>query len=182
MGPLEVLKETLERFEKLNIQYFLVGSLGAMYYSRPRYTNDIDLVVQISASDVQKFEALFDLETFYCPPIEILRDEIMRAGSFNLIHQNSGIKIDIILLNQTEFYQSEFQRRRKVSLLPGLEVHIASPEDIIIKKLDFFREGGSEKHLNDIREILIETPIDEEYLQKWVARFGLTMEWQKAKL
>lgn len=181
MGPLEVLKDLVDRFEKAEIQYFLVGSLAAMYYGRPRQTNDIDLVVQIQAKQLKTFTAHIDIEEYYCPPIEILQDEITRRGTFNLIHQESSFKIDIVLLKDTEFYQSEFSRRKKVLLSEAmnLEVYIASPEDIIIKKLDFYREGGSEKHLTDIRGIVAVTDLDQSYLEKWIARFGLKPEWEK---
>lgn len=56
LGPLEILKDVAERFEKLNVEYFLVGSLASMYYSRPRFTNDIDLVVQINPSVIRNFD------------------------------------------------------------------------------------------------------------------------------
>jgi hypothetical protein len=176
---LEVLKDISSRLEGAKLSYFLVGSLAAMYYSRPRMTNDIDLVVEVKASDLKKFKELFKIEDYYCPPEEILRDEVLRQGSFNLIHQKSGLKVDIVLLKNTEFYQSEFVRRKKLLLAPELEVYIATPEDIIIKKLDYYREGGSEKHLSDIREIVAATALDQAYLQKWLAHFGLNQFWDK---
>lgn len=177
IGPLDILKDLTVRFEKLKIEYFLVGSLGAMFYSRPRFTNDIDLVVQINPTQIKGFETVFPIEEYYCPPFEIIRDEVMRMGSFNLIHQATGIKIDIVLRKNTEFSKSEFGRRRKVELLPSFEAYIATPEDIILKKLEFYRDGGSEKHLQDIREILAETSIDEIYLQDWIGKLRLAPEW-----
>ena len=181
IGPIEVLNDVTKRLDTANIHYFLVGSLAAMFYSRPRFTNDIDLVLRINPDQIQVFEKAFSLDQYYCPPNEVLKDEILRGGMFNLIHHESGIKIDIVLLNKTEFYQSEFQRRKKVELIPGLFVYIATAEDIIIKKLDFYREGGSEKHIQDIREILAENSLDKYYIQKWVEYFGLSSQWQKAQ-
>jgi hypothetical protein len=150
-----------------------------MYYGQPRFTNDIDLVVQLKAEHLQKFEQLFPLEDYYCPPPEVLRDEVVRNGSFNLIHQHSQIKIDVELMKPTEFYQSELARKRRVTLTQGFEANIVSPEDLIIKKLDFYREGGSEKHLVDIRGILAETEIEQSYLQQWIEKFGLAEVWKK---
>ncbi len=181
LGPLDVLKDVVQRFENTEIEYFLVGSLASMYYGRPRFTNDVDLVVKINACQAFTFENLFDLEDYYCPPHEIISDEVLRGGSFNLIHQASGIKIDIVLLKKSVFYQTEFSRRRKVQLLPDFTAYIASPEDIIIKKLDFYREGESEKHLIDIRGIVLETEIDKTYLNEWIVKLGLTEEWKKAE-
>jgi hypothetical protein len=113
------------------------------------------------------------------PPREVIADEVIRGGMFNLIHQASGVKIDIVPLKKTEFAVSEFSRRRKVEVLPGLEVYIASAEDVILKKLDYHREGGSERHLSDIRGILAETEVDQAYLQTWIAKLGLMSEWTK---
>ena len=81
IGPLDVLNDVIQRFDKIGIQYYLVGSLASMYYSRPRFTNDIDLVVQISTSQIANFEKEFPLTDYYCPPLEILRDEIIRKAA-----------------------------------------------------------------------------------------------------
>jgi len=93
IGPLEVLKDVVFRFEKLNIDYYLVGSLASMYYGKPRFTNDVDLVVNIRSSQIKEFEKSFPIDEYYCPPIEVLSGEVTRRGSFNLIHQLSGIKV-----------------------------------------------------------------------------------------
>jgi hypothetical protein len=179
IGPIEVLRDVINKFEKAKIEYFVVGSIAAMYYARPRYTNDIDLVAKIRPEQISDFEILFPWDDYYCPPLEILKDEVTKRGQFNLIHQSSGIKVDVVLTKNTEFSLSEFGRRKKVKFLPNLEVTIASPEDIILKKLDFFRQGGSEKHLEDIRGILTETKIDQDYLNLWILKLGLSQEWEK---
>jgi len=180
-GLLDVLKDVVSRFDSEGIEYFLVGSLAAMYYGRPRFTQDVDLVVRIKSRQVSQIERLFPLADYYCPPNEVLRDEVVRKGSFNLIHQNSGIKVDIVLDKETDFYTSEFSRKVKLEVAPGIEVYIASPEDLILKKLDYYREGQSEKHLTDICEIMMGTKIDESYLEKWVERLSLKKEWEKVK-
>ena len=178
-GLLEVLKDVTERLDGVGIEYFLVGSLATMYYSRPRFTQDVDLVVRIKARQLAQFESLFPIEQFYCPPSEILRDEVARKGSFNLIHQDSGIKVDIVLDKETDFYASEFARRTKLEIAPGLQVYIASPEDLILKKLDYYREGRSEKHLLDIREIIMAMEVDKSYIADWVRRLSLETAWEK---
>lgn len=179
IGLLDVLKDVVERFDRANIDYFLVGSLATMYYGRPRFTQDVDLVARIKARQIPQFEALFPIEDYYCPPQEVLQDEVVRKGSFNLIHQNSGIKVDVVLDKETEFYASEFKRRSKVEISPGLHIQLASPEDLILKKLDFYREGESEKHLNDIRDILMNVSVDDNYIELWVDRLSLKAQWQK---
>jgi len=73
--------------------------------------------------------------------------------------------------------KEEFSRKVKVPFWNHEQVAVATPEDVIIKKLDFYRQGGSEKHLKDIRGILAETKIDKKYLEKWVDGLGLAKEW-----
>ncbi|USN47360.1 MAG: hypothetical protein H6626_14410 [Pseudobdellovibrionaceae bacterium] len=178
-GMLDVLKDVTDRLEQESIEYFLVGSMASMYYGRPRFTQDIDLVVRIKARHIPHFEKLFPIEDYYCPPIEVLQDEVSRKGSFNLIHQGSGIKVDIILDAETSFSASEFSRKKKVEMAPGIEVYIASAEDIILKKLDYYREGESEKHLSDIREIIMSEKVDNSYIEEWSSRMGLEKYWEK---
>ncbi|MEZ0391826.1 MAG: DUF6036 family nucleotidyltransferase [Pseudobdellovibrionaceae bacterium] len=181
LGPIEVLKEVVAKLNNLQINYFVVGSLASMYYSRPRFTNDIDLVVQIGAGQIRDFSKAFEFPDYYCPPFEVIQDEVMRRGSFNLIHQDSGIKIDIVLNKTSEISKSELGRRQKVEVIPGFEVYIATPEDIILKKLEFYKMGTSEKHISDVREILSFTKVDREYVKQWAETLGLTSEWLKAQ-
>lgn len=74
--------------------------------------------------------------------------------------------MDVVIDKETEFYSSEFSRRKKLEIAPGVEVFIASPEDLILKKLDYYREGQSEKHLLDIRDMLVNVKIDESYINR----------------
>ena len=176
---LDVLRDVTNRLDSRGIEYFLVGSMATMYYGRPRYTQDLDLVVRLKARHVPHFEVLFPIEKYYCPPTEVLQDEVARMGTFNLIHQETGIKVDIVLDKETDFYNSEFSRKVKLEIIPGLKVNIASPEDLILKKLDYFREGESEKHLRDIREVVMNTQLDEVYIEEWVDGLCLRKEWKK---
>lgn len=179
IGLLHVLSDVTKRLEKLNIDYFLVGSIASIYYSRPRFTQDIDLVLTIKATQVTGFEQAFPLSEYYCPPPEVLRDEVGRKGSFKLIHQQSGVKVDIVLNKETELYKSEFQRRQLVEIAPDIRIYIASPEDVILHKLIFFREGESEKHLLDIKEIAMNNTLDQQYLSLWVNKLGLAEIWSQ---
>jgi hypothetical protein len=138
-------------------------------------------MIDILPSDARKLESLFPPEQFYCPPLEVMKSEIVHRGQFNLIHHETGLKIDLMVRKATEHALAEFERRRRTPFWEGHEAYVASPEDVILKKLDFFRQGGSEKHLHDIRGILAETPVDETYLRSWIDRLGLATEWEKIK-
>jgi hypothetical protein len=174
-----VFQDVLARLEEAKIPYMVVGSLSSIVYGEPRMTKDMDIVVDVPAQDASKFEFYFPFSGFYCPPGDILKDEIVNRGQFNLIHHESGLKIDVIVRKQSPHSIEEFKRRKKISFWKGFEAFIASPEDVIIKKLDFFREGGSEKHITDIRGILASTELDRAYLEKWIQSLGLETVWQK---
>lgn len=175
----DIFLNVIQRFEQKNLPYMVVGSVAAMVYGEPRMTRDLDLVIDVLPSESENIESLFPLNEFYCPPIEVLRSELVHRGQFNLIHHQSGLKIDVIVRKKTEHSIEEFSRRQKIPFWKGVEVFLASPEDIIIKKLSYYREGGSEKHITDIRGILAETPIDHTYLQHWLNRLKLSDEWAK---
>ncbi len=175
---MEVFQDVLSRLEEAQLPYMVVGSLSSIVYGEPRMTKDMDLVVDIPVQQAHQFEKLFPFEGFYCPPLEVLKAEVVARGQFNLIHHNSGLKIDIIVRKQSPHAIEEFKRRQKVSFWKGFEASIASPEDVIIKKLDYYREGGSEKHLSDIRGILANSPIDQNYLDHWLQTLGLTEVWK----
>ena len=174
-----VFQDVLARFEEAKIPYMVVGSLSSIVYGEPRMTKDMDIVIDVPAQDASKFEIYFPFSGFYCPPSDILKDEIVNRGQFNLIHHESGLKIDVIVRKQSPHSIEEFSRRKKISFWKGFEAFIASPEDVIIKKLDFYREGGSDKHITDIRGILASTEVDGKYLDEWLLKLGLTEYWKK---
>src|SRR5262245_55317568 len=112
----------------------IVGSIAAMVYGEPRLTRDMDLVIDIQPQDAQKFAQLFCQPEYYCPPIEILGDEINNRGQFNLLHVPTGLKVDIVIKKVTDFDKSRFARSKKIELWDGFSASLASAEDIIIKK------------------------------------------------
>jgi len=169
--------ESLARLENNNIPYMVVGSIASMIYGEPRMTHDMDIVINVPVQDSQKFEKIFPDDQYYCPPEEVVRAEIVHRGQFNLIHHESGLKIDIVIRKNTEFAATEFSRRRKTPFWNGHEVYVASPEDVIIAKLEYLRQGGSEKHIKDIRGILAETEVDRTYLDQWIQKLGLMPQW-----
>ena len=176
---LETFLSVIQKFEKENIPYMVVGSIASMMYGEVRLTHDMDMVIDILPVDIKKIETLFPLSEFYCPPLEVLKSEMASRGQFNLIHHQTGLKIDVVIRKATAHAVEEFGRRSKKLFWQDAEVYVASPEDVILKKLDFFREGGSDKHLRDIRGILAETQVDRRYLDLWIGKLGLMGEWGK---
>ncbi|MBO1225633.1 MAG: hypothetical protein JYX80_14520 [Candidatus Scalindua sediminis] len=178
MEQSELMGLIIKVFESLKIPYMITGSQASAYYGEPRFTRDIDVVTELKEEQVDDFSRFFPGNEFYCDK-EMIKAEIKRRGQFNIIHSTSGLKIDIILTKATPFSKTEFSRRKPGSVSPEQEAYFASPEDVIIKKMDFYREGGSEKHLRDITGILKISSdiIDIDYITKWADSLSLRDIW-----
>ena len=109
-------------------------------------------------------------------------DSAKRWGQFNILHPTSGLKIDVMVADDSEFNASRFGRARLLSVAPDVVAAFASPEDVILKKLEYFRKGGSDKHLRDITGVLkiMGPELDHQYLTVWARRLGLTDLWREA--
>lgn len=172
----------LEPLERLGLPYCITGSVAASVYGEPRLTADIDVVLLLALQDVPGLRAAFPESSYYVPPEEVLRAQISRetGGMFNLVHHKSQFKADIYLAASDPLHAWALEHRRRIDL-GGAGAWIAPPEYVVVRKLEFLREGGSDKHLRDIRFILAATPLDQDFIAAEVARRGLGAQWQKAK-
>ncbi len=163
------------------IRYLVSGSVAAMLYSEPRVTHDVDLVVFLRADQIARLPQLYPHPEFYVPPPEVIAAEVMRArrGHFNIIHVDSGLKADFYTANRDEFQAWAFRNARRYEV-SGILITVSPPEYVIVRKLEFFREGGSEKHLRDIRAMLRLSgdQIDRSVLAEWVSRQGVEDQWR----
>ena len=107
-------------------------------------------------------------------------DAVRRFSQFNIIQPSSGLKVDVIVPAPSEFNRARFARARRVQAGDGWDASFSSPEDAILKKMEFFREGGSDKHLRDITGVLKTSgsEIDRAYIDRWATTLGLTGIWQ----
>ena len=163
------------------IRYFVSGSVAAIFYGEPRLTLDVDFVVFLRADQIGKLAEIFPAAEFYVPPAEVIAAEIAREkhGHFNLIHGATGAKADFYPTGRDELNVWAIRAARRVEF-QGEPLVLAPVESVIVSKLEFFREGRSEKHLRDIRGILRVSAeqVNHAVLQDWIARRGLAAEWQ----
>ena len=140
---------------RAGIRYVVSGSVAAIFYGEPRLTHDVDIVVLLNATDVQKLFEVFPEKDFYLPPKEAILMETARTdrGHFNLIHRDTGFKADLYPTGRDELNAWAFRGKRIIEF-EGESVMVAPPEYVIVRKLEYFREGRAEKHLRDIRAIL----------------------------
>ena len=178
----ELLALVVEIFERLHVSYLVTGSVASMAYGEPRLTNDIDVVAEIREEHILGLLAAFPADTFYLSE-DAIREAIRSQGQFNIIHPGSGLKVDVIIRKETPFDQSRFTRARVAHPAETYAAAFASPEDVIIKKMEYYREGGSEKHLRDIAGMLKVSAgeIDETYIVEWADRLGLRPIWTAIK-
>jgi hypothetical protein len=178
MTEAELLRHVVDTLEALGISYMISGSQASIYYGEPRLTQDIDVVADVSLAHVVSLQQSFPLPDFYLSE-DAVREAIATRGQFNVIHAPSGLKVDVMIPKDTPYDRLEFERRQRLPALPGRDAYFARPEDVILYKMIYFREGGSERHLRDIAGMLriSGTEIDIAYIDEWARRLGLGEIW-----
>lgn len=168
----------------LGARYMVSGSVAAGMYGAPRLTNDVDIVVVLDRAQIARLPQIFPEAEFYCPPIEAIEEEAARDehGHFNIIHDETGFKADFYLAGRDPLHVWALSRARRVEVA-GEPFIVAPPEYVIVRKLEFHREGGSEKHLRDIRSMLDLSPdaIDRAELERLIEERKLEPHWKKAE-
>lgn len=145
----------------------LTGGLAVSFWGLPRTTHDIDIVIKLQKKDKDKIIEAFKKD-FYISE-KALNLAIEKKFTFNIIHYQSGLKIDFWLLKKDPFRISEFKRRKKKKIF-GKEIFIISPEDLILEKLLWFKQTQSTRHLEDIEGILKISKINQNYLKNWASQ------------
>lgn len=176
---LEVLKVVTQRLNKANIAYMISGSIATNYYTVPRMTRDIDIVIELKTPDVDKFCGLFQSD-FYINK-ETVKKEVLRQGMFNLIHNQYVIKIDFIIRKTSEFQNVAFSRRKEF-LIENNAMWFILAEDLILSKLHWAKDSHSEMQLKDVRNLL-ETvkDLDMLYIKKWARKLDLNQIYKEVK-
>ena len=171
-------------FNKIGILYYIGGSISSSIHGIPRTTMDIDLIADIKQEHVKTL--YLSLESDYYIDEDMILEAIRHHSSFNIIHFDSMMKIDIFVLKKREFDMEAFKRKKMdVQDIGGsrFEYYISSPEDIILSKLEWFKMGGevSERQWRDIIGVLKvqKNNLDMEYLQKWINRLHLSDLWKR---
>jgi hypothetical protein len=141
--------------ERLKIPYMVVGGFAAIFYGEPRLTIDVDIVVDIRAEHIRPLATSFPIPDYYVSE-EAMRDALQRRYPFNIIQPATGAKVDLVPLPRDPFTRMAFQRRQRLAYdEAGHAANFITPEDIIVAKLIAHRETGSDKHLRDVRGVLV---------------------------
>ncbi len=176
----DLLRLAAETLDRLNTPYMLVGSYGSSVFGEPRFTQDIDIVLDLSAAAVPVFCRAFPPPDFYLSE-QSIREAVRDRFQFNVLHLSSGNKVDFIFPKSGEWGGSQLSRRRRVTLEGGSTVAVACPEDVILGKLWYYSEGGSDKHLRDIAGILRVSGelVDRADVTAWATKLGYLDTWTR---
>jgi hypothetical protein len=166
----DVLRDCAEKLERLGIAYMLTDSMALAHYAMPRTTADIDIMIEISMDDVDKF--IGEFEPDYYIPHDRIRDAISRNRMFNILNQKTIIKVDCVVRKNEEFQKEEFSRRKRINYAGYFDVWIIGKEDLILSKLNWAKNTKSEMQMRDVASIL-RNGYDENYVQTWAEKLGV---------
>ncbi len=169
MNEIDILKDVADKLTKNNIAYMISGSVAMNFYTIPRMTRDIDIVILIDNNDIDKIFAIFK-DDYYIDK-DMIKDAVKNLSIFNIIHLKEVIKIDFIIRKDDEYRILEFNNRKKIKI-DNNDVYIVSLEDLIISKLFWEKDSFSEVQTRDIKN-LVKNDYNVEYVKKWCANLNI---------
>ena len=181
-GQQEFLAALMEQLEACGIPSMVCGSVASGFHGEPRATNDIDLVVMPSAEQLAEFVRSADASNWYVS--EAGRGGEPRPGTMlNVIDSEAGWKADLVICRNRPFSAEEFRRRIEVELpgVPGRRIAVATAEDVILSKLEWARQSGSDRHFRDALGVAVVRldELDRSYLQRWAGDLGVADELER---
>jgi hypothetical protein len=174
-NELDIVQDVSTRLDGANIRYMLTGSMAMNYYAQPRMTRDIDVVVALQSTDAARIVELFSPD--YYVSREAVDSSIVHQSLFNVIHNESVIKVDFIIRKQSEYRLAEFNRRQRIKI-EYFETWIVSKEDLILSKMFWAKDIYSELQLRDVKN-LVSTGCDRTYIERWARELGIVNLWQE---
>jgi hypothetical protein len=178
----EVFRRILGAVDSAGIPYMLTGSFASSYHGAPRATQDIDLVIAPARMQLRGLATLLPAPEFYMDEATAL-EAYDSEGQFNVVDLASGWKADLIMRRSRAFSRTEFDRRTVVEF-EGMQVPIATAEDVVLAKLEWAKLGESRRQIEDAAGILRVrmSELDASYLDRWVRELGIEKEWEAARL
>ena len=181
---IDVALRVAAAIELVGGSYFVGGSLASSLQGEPRATNDVDIVLALPlgrlSSFVQALGAEFEVD------VEMLRDALLHGRSANIFYLPTVLKIDLFGVGPSPYDETEFARRRAVRVrASGEELVLKSPEDTVLRKLLWYRAGGSisERQWRDVVQVMCVSgaAMDQAYLDRWASQLGLSELLEKAR-
>ena len=175
---LAAVAPVVEILERLGVAYHIGGSVASSAYGAPRATLDVDLMADLRPEHVASL--VEHLREGYYIDEQMVQDALHRQGSFNVIHLQTMIKVDVFIPKARPFDRNEILRARPETMEAtegALTLLFKSPEDLVLRKLEWYRAGGhvSERQWNDVLGVLkVQAPaLDPTYLRRWAEQLDV---------
>jgi hypothetical protein len=181
MTTQDVLHRIVAALERAGIPSMLTGSHASSYHGMPRATQDIDIVISPSPAQIRALAKDLPDSEYYVDE-EAALDAVRRRTQFNVIDLETGWKIDLIIRKSRSFSLEEFERRETVTY-QGMQLAVATAEDILIAKLEWAKRGSSLRQIEDAAGILRirSHQLDQDYIEHWIGELGLEEEWNQCR-
>ena len=179
---ISALLEVARILEQLGLGYAVGGSVASSVFGEPRASADADVVVDLKEADVSALVAL--LEARFYVSEDAARDAVRRHSSFNAIHLASSYKVDLFVASADVLDREQLARRIPIELSMGSPAYVTAPENVVLRKLDWYRRGGgvSDQQWRDVLGVLKvqAQTIDVHYMRATAAQVGLSELLERA--
>lgn len=167
----QLVEKAARLLESLDIPYAVTGGIALAIWAKPRFTADIDIAIELLPRKLEQLaDELSKLGQSVYLDKQVMQEALERRSEFNLIDPESGLKIDFWVLPDEPFARQQLKRRIKKTI-NGTDVYFISPEDLILRKLEWYKDGQSQRQLEDVKAILaVQTNLDYNYLKDWASR------------
>ena len=169
------LAQAVAALEQAGIDYFVGGSMASIVHGEMRTSLNADIIVRVPAGAVGHLAAT--LEQHFFVDREFLAECFASGSSCNAIHRKTGFKIDLFPIKAREFSKSEMSRARYVNTADGSRMRIASAEDCVLAKLEWFEKGNraSDRQWRDVLGVMKASgpALDRGYLRRWATELGV---------
>jgi hypothetical protein len=181
MSSEDVFRRIVGHLDRRGIAFMLVGSFASGHFGALRTTFDVDIVIEATSEQLRGLIADLQASDYYAE-LDAALDALRHESLFNVLDNQSGWKIDLILLKSRPFDREEFRRRMPAKLL-DIQLFVASAEDVIISKLEWSKLGGSLRQIEDVAKVMTTQwkTLDQGYLSKWIGELELQEQWGAAK-
>lgn len=166
----KLLIKVAQILESLDIPYLVTGGIAVAAWGRVRATYDIDIVIEVEKRKISPLmQTLRKLSEAGYVDEEMAKEALEKKGEFNFIDPETGLKVDFWIKKDEVFSKNEFNRR--ISKRIGEQkIYFISPEDLILRKLQWHKLGEIPKHLEDIKSILKISKLDLNYIKQWAKK------------
>ena len=168
----DALKLLLSKLDECGVPYMITGSFASNIHGLPRATQDADVVIEVEPRTLERF--LENLGPAFYRSREAAMDALAREQMFNVVHLETGFKVDLIVCKSRPFSRIEFSRRQPAFYL-GENRWFATAEDTILAKLEWSKMASSERQFSDALNVakLQKENLDRAYLEKWARELDI---------